>query len=35
MEFEYLDETQQWLTDVIDNHLEEARSRALSILDEA
>lgn len=32
MEFEYLEETQLWLLDVLTNHLEEARSRAFSTI---
>jgi HNH endonuclease len=33
-DFEYADETQQWFSVVFANHLEEARSRALSLVAE-
>jgi HNH endonuclease len=33
-EFEYADETQQWFSVVFANHLEEARSRAFSLVAE-
>ena len=33
-DFEYADETQQWLSSVFTDHLEEARSRAFSLISE-
>ena len=32
MPFEYQDESEQWLTEVLANHYEEARERALSLI---
>lgn len=34
MEFEYQDASQLWLQDILDNHLEEARSRALFLVEQ-